>query len=77
MRSALAATNAFVLFGVCASLALSALLFTMGVREVLFDAVAAWIRFSPVELVTAAVGESEAALRGAERATKSLQLRRR
>jgi uncharacterized membrane protein YqhA len=64
VRSALAATNAFVLFGVCASLALSALLFTMGVREVLFDAVAAWIRFSPVELVTAAVGALDRFLLG-------------
>ena len=64
VRSALAATNVFVLFGVCASLALSALLFTMGVREVLFDAVAAWIRFSPVELVTAAVGALDRFLLG-------------
>ena len=64
VRSALATTNAFVLFGVCASLALSALLFTMGVREVLFDAVAAWIRFSPVELVTAAVGALDRFLLG-------------
>jgi len=64
VRSALAATNMFVLFGVCASLALSALLFTMGVREVLFDAVAAWIRFSPVELVTAAVGALDRFLLG-------------
>ena len=64
VRSALAATNMFVLFGVCASLALSALLFTMGVREVLFDALAAWIRFSPVELVTAAVGALDRFLLG-------------
>jgi uncharacterized membrane protein YqhA len=64
VRSALAATSAFVLFGVCASLALSALLFTMGVREVMFDAVAAWIRFSPVELVTAAVGALDRFLLG-------------
>ena len=64
VRSALATTNMFVLFGVCASLALSALLFTMGVREVLFDAVAAWIRFSPVELVTAAVGALDRFLLG-------------
>lgn len=64
VRFALAATNAFVLFGVCASLALSALLFTMGFREVCFDAVAAWIRFSPVELVTAAVGALDRFLLG-------------
>lgn len=52
VRSALAATGFFVVMGVVASLALAGLLFTMGCREVAFDAVAAWIRFSPVELGT-------------------------
>lgn len=64
VRSALAATGFFVVMGVVASLSLSGLLFTMGVREVLFDAVAAWIRFSPVELVTAAVGALDRFLLG-------------
>jgi hypothetical protein len=50
VRFSLLATGAFVLIGVCASLALSALLFSMGVKEVLYEAVGAWMQFSPVGL---------------------------
>uniref|UniRef100_A0A7R9Y0H2 YqhA family protein n=1 Tax=Micromonas pusilla TaxID=38833 RepID=A0A7R9Y0H2_MICPS len=64
VRFSLLATGAFVLIGVCASLALSALLFSMGVKEVLYEAVGAWMQFSPVGLVTAAVGALDRFLLG-------------
>ena len=56
VRVALLVSGAFVLAAACASLALSGLLFAMGVKETAYEAFAAWTNFSPVELVTAAVG---------------------
>jgi uncharacterized membrane protein YqhA len=43
---------------------LGALLFTMGVKEVVFEGVMAWVHFNPVELVTAAVGALDRFLLG-------------
>jgi uncharacterized membrane protein YqhA len=50
--------------GVLASLMLSALLFSMGLKEVLFDAVQAWAGYSPVGLVSSAVGALDRFLLG-------------
>ena len=43
---------------------LGSLLFTMGVKEVIFEGVMAWVHFNPVELVTAAVGALDRFLLG-------------
>ena len=47
VRFTLISACIFVLLGVLASLLLSALLFSMGMKEVLFDAVQAWAGYSP------------------------------
>ena len=64
VRVALLVSGAFVLAAACASLALSGLLFAMGVKETAYEAFAAWTNFSPVELVTAAVGALDRFLLG-------------
>ena len=64
VRVALLVSGAFVLAAACASLALSGLLFAMGVKETAYEALAAWTNFSPVELVTAAVGALDRFLLG-------------
>ena len=48
VRFTLVVSGLFVLLGVVASLTLSALLFSMGMREVLIDAVTAWAHYNPV-----------------------------
>ena len=64
VRLSLFLSSGFVLLGVCATLMLGALLFTMGVKEVVFEGVMAWVHFNPVELVTAAVGALDRFLLG-------------
>ena len=64
VRFTLVSASLFVLMGVLASLMLSALLFSMGLKEVLFDAVQAWAGYSPVGLVSSAVGALDRFLLG-------------
>ena len=64
VRFTLISACIFVLLGVLASLLLSALLFSMGMKEVLFDAVQAWAGYSPVGLVSSAVGALDRFLLG-------------
>mmetsp|Transcript_2461 Transcript_2461/g.9253 ORF Transcript_2461/g.9253 Transcript_2461/m.9253 type:complete len:537 (-) Transcript_2461:1513-3123(-) len=64
VRLSLLMSSGFVLLGVCATLMLGSLLFTMGVKEVIFEGVMAWVHFNPVELVTAAVGALDRFLLG-------------
>ena len=64
VRLSLLMSGGFVLLGVCATLMLGSLLFTMGVKEVIFEGVMAWVHFNPVELVTAAVGALDRFLLG-------------
>ena len=64
VRLSLFLSSGFVLLGVCATLMLGSLLFTMGVKEVIFEGVMAWVQFNPVELVTAAVGALDRFLLG-------------
>ena len=64
VRLSLFMSSGFVLLGVCATLMLGSLLFTMGVKEVIFEGVMAWVHFNPVELVTAAVGALDRFLLG-------------
>jgi uncharacterized membrane protein YqhA len=64
VRVTLTLSGGFVLLGVVASLILSALLFSMGMKEVIFDAFTAWWQYNPVELVASAVGALDRFLLG-------------
>ena len=64
VRLTLTMSGGFVLLGVVASLVLSALLFSMGMREVVIDAARAWLHYNPVELVASAVGALDRFLLG-------------
>lgn len=64
VRFSLTVSGGFVLLGVLASLILSALLFSMGLREVIFDAFTAWTHYNAVELVASAVGALDRFLLG-------------
>jgi|AntAceMinimDraft_1070359.scaffolds.fasta_scaffold50025_2 hypothetical protein len=48
VRFTLTMSGGFVLLGVVSSLCLSGLLFSMGMKEVMFDAVTAWMNYNPV-----------------------------
>ena len=56
VRLTLVAAGAFALMGVVASLVLSGLLFAMGLKEVMYEAVRAFATNNPVNLVSSAVG---------------------
>lgn len=64
VRLTLTMSGGFVLLGVVASLILSALLFSMGMKEVVIDAARAWMHYNPVELVASAVGALDRFLLG-------------
>uniref|UniRef100_A0A7S0T4K6 Uncharacterized protein n=1 Tax=Mantoniella antarctica TaxID=81844 RepID=A0A7S0T4K6_9CHLO len=64
VRFTLTMSGGFVLLGVVSSLCLSGLLFSMGMKEVMFDAVTAWMNYNPVELVASAVGALDRFLLG-------------
>ena len=64
VRLTLTLSGGFVLLGVVASLILSALLFSMGMKEVIIDACRAWMHYNPVELVASAVGALDRFLLG-------------
>ena len=64
VRATLIAAAGFALLGVVASLILSGLLFAMGMKEVLYEAVHAFVSNNPVELVSSAVGALDRFLLG-------------
>ena len=64
VRVTLIAASVFALLGVVASLILSGLLFAMGMKEVLYEAVHAFVSNNPVELVSSAVGALDRFLLG-------------
>ena len=64
VRLTLVAAGAFALMGVVASLVLSGLLFAMGLKEVMYEAVRAFATNNPVNLVSSAVGALDRFLLG-------------
>lgn len=64
VRTTLFAAGLFALLGVIAALILSGLLFAMGMKEVIYDAVHAFCINNPVELVSSAVGALDRFLLG-------------
>jgi len=64
VRLTLVAAGAFALMGVVASLVLSGLLFAMGLKEVMYEAVHAFATNNPVNLVSSAVGALDRFLLG-------------